>query len=203
MVEQIRTLLERKTELRARGLAARQRQPHRKELSHTIAASLTRLDEYQAARVVMFYVSVPSEVHTLPLIAGALDQDKCVVVPYMEASRICLFRLSATDELAPGQFNILEPRRELRAEPGRSLDAHQIDLVVVPGVAFDRQGGRLGHGRGYYDELLKRLHPEVPRIGLAYECQLFDEIPMLPHDVPMHKVITERMVYGKELGIGD
>jgi len=200
MVEQIRTLLERKTELRAQGLAARQRQTHRKELSHTIAANLTQLDEYQAARVVMFYVSVPSEVHTLPLLSEALTQGKQVVVPYMEASRIQLFRLGATDELAPGQFNILEPRRELRAQPDRLLDARQMDLVGVPGVAFDRRGGRLGHGRGYYDELLKRLRPDVPRIGLAYECQLFDEIPMLPHDVPMHRVITERMVYGKGMG---
>jgi 5-formyltetrahydrofolate cyclo-ligase len=151
----------------------------------------------------MFYVSIPSEVHTLPLLSEAMAEGKRVVVPYMKASRIHLFHLTSTDELAPGQFNILEPRRELREAPGRSIDASQIDLVVVPGVAFDRHGGRLGHGRGYYDELLRRLRPGVPRIGLAYECQLFDQIPMLPHDMPMHKVITERMVYGKGLGIRD
>lgn len=203
-MEQIRTLLQRKAELRARGLAARQQQPHRKELSRTIATSLSRLGEYEAAQVTMFYVSVPSEVHTLGLLSEALGQGKTVVVPYMEASRIHLFRLAATDELAPGQFNILEPRRELRAQAGRSIDVGQIDLVVVPGVAFDRQGGRLGHGRGYYDELLKRLRPGVPRIALAYECQLFDEVPMLPHDVPMHKIITETAIYGGQgLGGGD
>jgi 5-formyltetrahydrofolate cyclo-ligase len=195
MVEPIATLLERKAELRARGLAARQQQPHRKELSRAIAVRLGELPEYQAARVVMYYVGVSSEVHTLALLTAALQQGKTVVVPYMASSRIELFRLEEVDELAPGHFNILEPRRELRTQPDRTAAAEQIELVVVPGVAFDRQGGRLGHGRGYYDELLKRLRPEVPRIALAYECQLFDQIPMLPHDMPMHKVITERAVY--------
>jgi 5-formyltetrahydrofolate cyclo-ligase len=128
-------------------------------------------------------------------VAEALAEGKTVVVPYMDSARIHLFRLESLDELAPGQFGILEPRRELRNAPGKSVDPARIELVVVPGVGFDRQGGRVGHGRGYYDELLKRIRPEVPRIGLAYECQLFDAVPMLPHDVPMNRVITEQAVY--------
>lgn len=195
MVEQIAKLLQRKAEIRALGLAARQQQSHRKELSRTIAARLAGLPEYQAARVVMYYVGVPSEVHTLALVSEALGQAKTVVVPYMESSRIELCRLEEVDDLAPGHFGILEPRRELRTRPERAVDVERVELVVVPGVAFDRQGGRLGHGRGYYDELLKRLRPAVPRIALAYECQIVDQVPMLAHDMPMHKVITELAIY--------
>lgn len=195
MVEPVGNLQERKAEIRAQGLAARAQQPHREDLSRTIVATLSRLNEYQAAGVVLYYVSVPSEVHTLPLLAEALAQGKTAVIPYMDSARIALFRLESLDELAPGQFGILEPRRDLRTAAGKAVDPARIELVVIPGVGFDRQGGRVGHGRGYYDELLKRIRPEVPRIGLAYECQLFDEIPMLPHDVRMHKVVSEQAVY--------
>jgi 5-formyltetrahydrofolate cyclo-ligase len=68
-------------------------------------------------------------------------------------------------------------------------------MVVVPGVAFDRSGGRLGHGKGYYDKLLVRIRPDAHIVAVAYECQLFPEVPMLPHDVRMHKVVTESAVY--------
>jgi len=67
--------------------------------------------------------------------------------------------------------------------------------VVVPGVAFDRRGGRVGHGKGYYDALLGRVRPSIPLVGLAFECQLCDQVPMLAHDIWMSRVITERPIY--------
>lgn len=197
MAEQIPDALQRKAEIRAAGLAARQRQPHRQSLSRTIVAGLCQTDEYRSARVVLYYVSVPSEVHTLRLLAEALADGKTVVVPYMEADRIELFRLESLDDLAPGHFNILEPRRELRTSD-RAVSPAQVELVIVPGVGFDQCGGRVGHGKGYYDEFLRRVRPETPRIGLAYECQIFNDLPMLPHDIPMHKVITERTIYAPD-----
>ena len=80
--------------------------------------------------------------------------DKRVVVPYCVGRRLELFRLTDMDELAEGTFTILEPRPELRERPERRVDVAEVDLVVVPGVAFDARGGRLGHGQGYYDRLL-------------------------------------------------
>ncbi|WP_040769767.1 5-formyltetrahydrofolate cyclo-ligase, partial [Novipirellula maiorica] len=71
----------------------------------------------------------------------------------------------------------------------------QIDLIVVPGVGFDARGGRTGHGKGYYDKLLENAKPETPFVALAFECQMFDEIPMQGHDIFMDKVVTEKRVY--------
>jgi 5-formyltetrahydrofolate cyclo-ligase len=70
-----------------------------------------------------------------------------------------------------------------------------LDLVMVPGVAFDLRGGRLGHGKGYYDRLLPRIRPSAPLVAVAFECQLFPEIPMLEYDVFMDRVITEKAIY--------
>jgi 5-formyltetrahydrofolate cyclo-ligase len=81
--------------------------------------------------------------------------------------------------------------------PHKQVDPKSIDLVMVPGVAFDRRCARMGHGKGYYDKLLENTRPETPLIALAFECQLFPEIPVAPHDVFMNKIITEKAVYEK------
>ena len=75
------------------------------------------------------------------------------------------------------------------------FDAEQLDIVIVPGVAFSRGGGRMGNGQGYYDRLLDRVRPDCPLVGLCYECQLFDNLIVGPHDVFMDKVVTEQATY--------
>ncbi len=67
----------------------------------------------------------------------------------------------------------------------------ELDLILVPGVAFDARGGRTGHGKGYYDKLLENARLETPLVSLAFECQMFEEIPMQDHDIFMDKVVTE------------
>ena len=86
----------------------------------------------------------------------------------------------------------MEPAAELRREAGRIVDPGEIGLVVVPGVAFDPQGGRLGYGRGFYDRLLSRVSEHTVLVGLAYECQVFSHIPMADHDVSMDWVVTQQ-----------
>ncbi len=130
---------------------------------------------------------------------GQQGQDRCLFVPYCQGEQLKLFRLRSMAELAPGVFGILEPRPELRQLPDRQASMQEVDLVVVPGVAFDRQGGRLGHGRGYYDRLLAQARPDSLFIGLAYECQMVSELPLLPSDVRMHLVITEAHIYKSSL----
>ena len=72
---------------------------------------------------------------------------------------------------------------------------------MVPGVAFDRHGGRTGHGKGYYDKLLQHARPDAPLVALAFECQLFPEIPTAQHDIFMDRIITEKAIYdGKGRG---
>ena len=146
----------------------------------------------------MLYVDFASEVRTRPLLPPMWAAGKQVVVPYCVGDSLALFRLESLAELAPGTLGILEPAAALRGRADRAFDPAQLDLVVVPGVAFDRRGGRLGHGKGYYDRFLRLVSPRAALVGLAFECQLFPEIPMLQHDVYLHKVITEAAVYARQ-----
>jgi 5-formyltetrahydrofolate cyclo-ligase len=184
-----------KQAMRVRAQAARSAQPNKDALSRVICGKFAALPEYAAAATVMFYVDMRSEVRTRELLSAALGQEKRIVVPCCLGDRLALFVLESMEELAAGTYGILEPRRELRALAQRRADACELDLVMVPGVAFDRQGGRLGHGKGYYDKLLRGVRPDAALVALAFECQVFPEIPTGPHDVCMDKVITEKAVY--------
>lgn len=187
-----------KQELREQSLAERLKLAHREHLSREICRKFLGLPEYLAARTVMSYVDFRTEVQTRDIFADAWRGGKRVVVPYCAGSKLHLFRLASFDELAPGTWEILEPLHDLRTHVDRHIDVSQIDLIVMPGVAFDRRGGRVGHGKGYYDHLLQRVAAHTVLVALAFECQVFPEVPMLPHDVYVHKVITEKAIYGQD-----
>jgi len=185
-----------KTALREEAHARRRAQPDKDALSQRICATLASLPEYQSARAVLFYLDVRAEARTRHYLPTALEHGKKIVVPYcVEGETLELFHLERMDELVEGMYKILEPRPELRDAPGKRVDVREIDLVIVPGVAFDGRGARMGHGKGYYDKLLEHARPETPLVALAFECQLFPELPVAPHDVFMDKIITEQAVY--------
>ncbi len=188
-----------KTRLRREILARRDAETDREARSDAIGRQVRRLPGFALARTVATYVGVGSEVGTLPLIRTLLAAAQRVVVPWVAAGELHLFLLESPDELAPAPYGLLEPSPALRELPGRWVDPTEVDLFLVPGVAFDRAGGRLGHGRGYYDRLLGRARQDAHRVALAYECQLVDAVPMTPADVPMHLVITEDTVYDGSL----
>jgi len=121
--------------------------------------------------------------------------DKRVIVPYCVGEELQLFRLDALDELAPGAFRIPEPKEELRNFSYKQMDLHDVDLVMVPGVAFDPRGFRLGNGFGFYDRLLAKALPATSVVALAFECQVFPQIPIGKHDVQVHVVVTEENIY--------
>ena len=150
----------------------------------------------------MLYVGVRSEVGTRPFLLEAMAGGKRVVVPYCVGRDLHLFHLQGMEELAASGFGLLEPRPELRADPAKRADPAELDLVMVPGVAFDRRGGRLGHGKGYYDRLLPRVRRNAPLVAVAFECQLFPEIPMLEHDIFMDQVVTETAIYEGRIRVG-
>jgi 5-formyltetrahydrofolate cyclo-ligase len=184
-----------KKAIREEAHARRNALPNKDELSRVICERLVTLPEYQAARTVLYYVDVRSEVRTRDYLATALRHDKRIVVPYCVEGELELFHLTSMDELAVGMYRILEPKPELRALPEKRVGVEELDLIVVPGVAFDREGGRMGHGKGYYDKLLEHARPDTPLVALAFECQLFPRIPMDAHDISMDQVITEAAVY--------
>ncbi len=144
--------------------------------------------DYRAAQIILFYISYDNEVNTHPMIQACFKEGKRVVVPVSNTheTNLILSELRSWDDLAPGAYSILEPR----AESVREIPASSIDLMIIPGVAFDLQGNRIGHGKGYYDRLLKTVD-HVTRFGLAFEFQILERIPAEKHDIHMQKIITE------------
>lgn len=154
----------------------------------------------RGARTVLWYVDCRSEVRTQKALAGQLLGQQRIAVPYCTQDadgRPCLglWRLKDINELRPGRWNILEPPPERRHEAERIIQPTELDAVMVPGVAFDRAGGRLGNGAGYYDRLLSQVRPDAVLAGVCYEAQLVPAVALAAHDVYMDAVITERAIY--------
>ena len=186
---------ERKTEIRKQAHENRKTQTDKDGVSVAIVDRFMKLPEYAAAHTVMFYVDVRDEVRTRHALPEALATGKRIVVPYCVDGELELFWLESMDELELGMYRILEPKADLRTVASKKLQPEDLDLIMVPGVAFDAQGGRTGHGKGYYDKLLEHAKPQTPLVALAFECQMFPEIPMDSHDIFMDKVVTESAVY--------
>ncbi len=179
-----------KKALKQKALEERDRHPeeHRHSKSCTIASNLYSLPEFKSAHAILFYVSIGSEVKTHEMIGHALNQGKrvCVPVTDKEQHEIAPCEIRSFEELSKGAFGIPEPIEK------KPVPLSQIDLVIVPGVAFDEQGNRLGYGMGYYDKLLMKLR--APAIALSFELQLLPSIPTESHDVRVSKIVTEKRV---------
>jgi len=195
-------LAQQKKTIREQAHAARNALTNKDELSKTIVDRFLALPDYTAATTVMFYVDVRAEVRTRFALPDVLTHAKRIVVPWCnDQGELELFHLTDMNELAVGMYKILEPKPELRSLSERRLEPEDLDLVMVPGVAFDRTGGRMGHGKGYYDKLLQHARPDAPLVALAFECQFFPAIPVGEHDIFMDKIISEAAVYdGKGRG---
>lgn len=180
---------------RRRGREARRRAARRAPTAGRLAcARLRRLPEYLRARSVLWYVSHGAELPTREAIRHELGLGRRVYVPFVDGHGLRLWRLHALEELRPGAFGILEPAPLRRCIGNREVVPEDIDLVVVPGAAFDQQGGRIGSGRGFYDRLLARMRPDCVRVGLCFDAQVAERLPLEAHDQPMDVVVTERRV---------
>ncbi|CAM4418831.1 5-formyltetrahydrofolate cyclo-ligase [Paenibacillus tarimensis] len=158
-------------------------------------------DWLSAARAgsVMLYIGFRSELDTRPLITSCWARGIEVIVPRsIPADRSMeLFRLRSWEELAAGAYGILEPDPAIAAP---WAEGRLPDIVITPGLAFDRSGGRLGYGGGYYDRLRARLDESEYSgttlwVGLCYDIQLVSEVPMEDHDARLHGLITETGFY--------
>ena len=175
-------------------------QKDKDELSRAICGKFTDLPAYAAAKAVMWYVDAGSEVRTRHTLPAALTHGKRVVVPWcvVATNELELFLLEDMSELVEGAYKILEPKAELRDLPAKKVKPEELDLVMVPGTAFDLSGARMGQGKGYYDRLLSNARADAPLVALAFDCQIFDSIPVAGHDVYMDQVLTEsRAIVGK------
>ena len=155
--------------------------------SQAIHARLLTVPEFAVAGTILSYVSSKdNEVDTKALIERLLARGKKVLVPATQADHEMIWcELYSLDELAPSTFGILEPRQECR----RPAPPPDHAVVVVPGIAFARNGHRLGYGGGYFDRFLAGF--KGFKIGLAYDCQVLERLPADELDVPLNMVVTE------------
>jgi 5-formyltetrahydrofolate cyclo-ligase len=160
----------------------------RSQEERAVLDQVDRLPGFVQAGTLLLYVSaLPDEIPTMGLIAAALDRGQVVVLPRVDrgARRLSLHRIDdPTRDLVAGVFGIPEP-----AERIPEIDPGAIDWALVPGVAFDVMGYRLGRGAGYYDRLLPLLRPETPRWSLALRLMWVDAVPREPHDQPIDGIL--------------
>jgi 5-formyltetrahydrofolate cyclo-ligase len=161
-----------------------QKEENRDQKSRLIKEKLFRLGVFKRAKRVMFYLSFGGEVKTTEMIKEAKKSGKIITVPVCRKNRMlspCLLRKGA--RLIRGPYGVWEPVAK------QCVEAQDIDLVIVPGLAFDKRGRRLGRGKGYYDRFLKRLPAKAASIGLAFDFQILPLIPATATDVNVDKVI--------------
>lgn len=185
----------RKKEIRAAAHAARKAQEEKDAVSRAITDRVMGMDVYREASCVMWYVDVRDEARTRHVLPEIVGGEKKIVIPFCVDGELELFHLESMDELAIGMYKILEPKEELREVSEKKVDVKDLDLILVPGVGFDRRGGRTGHGKGYYDKLLENARLDTPLVALAFDCQMFEEIPMQSHDIYMDYVVTQSETY--------
>jgi len=163
------------------------------EKSRLIKEKLFKLKDFSSAKKVMFYLDFRNEVATEKMIISALKMNKKIVVPISDRENKSLFLSELKDyqqELSPGTYGILEPKEEYY----REVNKKELDLIILPGVAFDKSGNRIGYGAGYYDRFLSQISQTTAKVALAYEFQLVDKIKVNQYDIPVDKIVTEKRV---------
>lgn len=161
--------------------------------SRRIQATILDLPEFKQATSIAAYLALPYEVQMNLVIetAWALDKKVCVPAFREDANRYELTWIGPEDKLQPGRYNIAEPSKV------KKVHVTDVDLLVVPALAYDKTGGRLGHGGGHYDRILGCW--SGIRVGVAFGFQVFDRIPMGEQDIPVDLVVTEAEVYKGEV----
>ena len=181
-----------RAEVKKRRREADEETLHEKSLQ--ILERFRQLSAYKDASLLLAYVDAKREVETRLLMRCAWDDGKKVAVPRVDGDGIMHFYyLRSLKDLEPGAFGIMEPRADCRiCEPEEGL-------LLMPGVAFDEQGHRVGYGGGYYDRYLEK-HPHLIHIALAFEFQIFPEVPSEKHDICPDLIVTEKRILGGKIG---
>jgi len=177
-----------KRSLRSSMLARRSSLSREQWQDHSLKAQerLLSLDLFQQARWIALYAPLQNEIDTALLFAAARAAGKRVQYPLVCGEQLMFQEVTTLEQLSRGSFGILEP-----CSRGAGQVQTVPDLMVVPGVAFDLRGHRVGFGKGYYDRYLAGLHQLPFLVGLCHEFQLCDQVPAEGHDIRMHCLVTE------------
>ena len=153
----------------------------REALSSHIFSKLAELSEVKEASVIALFISLADEPQTADFIKQLLSQNKCIVVPRIEGEEMNFYDISEGVEV--GAFGIMEP---IAITP---INPVEIDVMIVPGVAFTRQGARLGRGKGFYDKYLSHSDFRALTIGVCFPCQVVENLPTEPHDKILNLIV--------------
>jgi len=163
----------------------------RAEESEAVRQRAMELPELLSAQSVMAFLPMPDELDTRPILSDLLRAGKRVYVPrtFVTEKRMIPVRLRDLDRLRVGEYNIAEPDGD---EPCRP---EEIDFIFVPARAYDLHGNRLGRGAGFYDRFMASDGFRAVRCGIGFDCQLLDQVPHAPHDLPVHIVVTKSRIH--------
>ena len=183
----------RKTILRRRGELP---EGERASLGDRIIGTVLDLPAYERSNVVLAYASFGAELPTDRFLRRVLDDGKVLLLPRVGSGGLDLYHVRDPDEdLVPGTWGIREPIKDRCP----LADPESVDFALVPGLAFDRGGRRLGYGGGFYDRLISGgLSDRTPLVSGAFGVQIVDEVPVGPNDVPVHAVVTEEDIYPED-----
>lgn len=182
-----------KSELRKRILTMRNNMK-KEDVDHNsriIKDKIIELDIYKQSKVVFIYMDFNNEVKTSNFIKHMLSVGKRVVIPYTDTINTLLIpsEITGEEDLKFNSFGYYEPKNM------SPVNIEEIDMVIVPGVVFDKYLNRIGFGKGYYDKILDKLKPSAKKAAVAHEFQVLEEIPTEDHDVKMDMIITEKNTY--------
>jgi 5-formyltetrahydrofolate cyclo-ligase len=160
----------------------------REQASRKIVQEILRSKQFQEAEIIFAYIPFRDEVDISALIEECWRMDKQIFVPKADkaSQSMAFYRIESWSDLEKGNYGIMEPKRSCLSHTNE-----KIDLMIVPGVAFDRKRNRIGYGAGYYDRYLSRLNHKPFLLAPAYSLQIVPKIPTEPWDQPLDAIITE------------
>ena len=158
--------------------------------SEIISSLLYKTEHYKKSKTIMAFINFGSEINTRYIIEHSIDLGKSVVIPVTEPEikKLKVSKMLNYSELEIGHYNILTPKDEFL----RFIDPNEIDLVLVPGLIFAKNGYRVGYGGGYYDRFFSNLKPNVVKIGISFDLQVQDRVPTDQYDLPVDFILTEK-----------
>ena len=180
-----------KDELRKRYLLIRNKIENKEEKSKMITEKIINTEEYKKAKVIALYKNLLSEVDTSELINYSINMNKIVALPRVKENKMFFYKISSLkDTLIKSEFGIEEPVEDKI----NLMDITNIDLVIVPGICFDREKNRLGFGKGYYDRVLSKIN--VKTIAICFSKQILEKkiLPTNNNDIKMQQIITEKEI---------
>lgn len=178
-----------KEDLRKEFISIRNKIPNKLEKSKIIMQKIIEDEFYKKANIVALYKNLPSEVDTNLLIKYSIEKGKTVVLPKVVCNDLQFYKIDLNEKLNKSGFGVEEPL----GLDENLVKSEEMDLVIVPGVAFDEQKNRIGFGKGYYDRFLANTN--LNTIGICFEEQIANEIVAEKNDIKMKKIITDGKCY--------